>query len=413
MGTECTAPRRTSGTLGLDRNALIWVAASFFCWFADAALTVGLGWSALSTLGATKAGIAVALSGTTRFVAGFFGGVLADARDPRVVMRAGSWGELLTLAIAAGLWSDRHQGAAIFTVAAAFGALAGLARPARTTWLRSLVDEDHMQNAVAGTQMASRVAQFTGAPAGAFIVTASGFNGTLLMATGGPLAVIAAITVIRTQRHVPRASHVTLRSALEGLTYLRRQHDARALVLGLSAANLCIAPLTAIGLAMIARQSHWGAGWVGYGEAIGAVCALAGSALAARLTAGLPARMSFMLLGVQGLAIPLVTSGTRFAYIAGLIIIGLCAGTASVHLASIYLATIDPEYLGRVGCWIGAVDLTLGPVVTPVWAESARATSLPMTGVIFGVASVVIAAVLTATAWRVNPSTTASPDLDR
>lgn len=385
-----------------DPAVLSWVAASFVAWFSDAALTVGLGWCALTTLDAGAAGVVVALSGAVRFITGFPGGVLADSHDPRKVIAASALAELVTLGAGTCLWTGGQRGPALFVLAAVFGAIAGLCRPARTTWMRSLVDDAEMPRAVAWSQIASRLAQFAGAPVGAFVVASRGFPGVLAVAAAGPAVVLITVWTLQPRLRIPRAAGLSLRSAFEGLAYLGRNHDARALVMGLSAANLGLIPLTSIGLAMVARDARWGPSWVGYGEAVAAVSALVATGMATRLTTGWPARASFVLIGVQGAAIPLVTYGFRATYLFGLMVIGGCAGIASVRLSALYLATIDPAYLGRVGCWIGALDLTLGPVITPVWTQMVSLTSLPGTGLTFGAAAVALAVALTVATWRVG-----------
>ena len=101
-------------------------------------------------------------------------------------------------------------------------------------------------------------------------------------ATFAVIAVVLAL-VVRPRYRLPRAEHARWRdSFIDGIGYLRRSPTARTFVIGLTALNVFVSPVVALGLALRVEGSAWGPHWLGIADAALAAGAIVGSLAAIR-----------------------------------------------------------------------------------------------------------------------------------
>jgi MFS family permease len=319
--------------------------------------------------------------------------VLADRWDPRRILIAGEVSRAVVLALGAWAWSSGYDGAAtLFAIALSFGVVAGLTGPAGFALVRQIVNPDDFGTVMGWSQVSGRVMRLLGAPAGGILVAWGGPVAAMLL-DGATFAIIAAVlvAVVRPRYRLPRAEHDRWRDSFtDGLAYLRRSPTARIFVIGLTALNVFVTPVVALGLALRVDGSAWGAHWFGIGDGALAAGAIAGSLLAIRWQPTYLAGSGFRILVVQGLGLAAVGVPVLPVVLAGMATVGVTAGMASVWLSGAFLKAIDPAYTGRVSSVTSLGDMTLMPLSVPALGAFAAATSVLTATVCFGLAMSVL-----------------------
>lgn len=370
-----------------------WVIGATLSWFGDTVFSVALAWTAVQELRPALAALVVGVGMVPQALLMLPGGVLADRLDTRRLMITGEFGRVLILVAGAVAWLAGVNGAVVlFSVALIFGVVAGLSNPARSTLIRQLVRTEDLVTVGGWIQIGNRIARLGGAPVGAVVVGVGGIVPAMLI-NAVTFASIAALLMImiRPRFRLPRRSDQSPWEGLkDGLSYLARTPTARTLTLGLCALNVFSTPVIAIGVAMRVSDAGWGPTWVGIAEAALAVGAIAGSVLAIRWRGDHLARRAFWTLVLQGVALAAIGLPTRPTLIAGMIMVGVTAGLASVWLGGTFQATIAANYLGRVSSANQLGDLALTPLVLPAFGAIAGRFDLLVATLICGIAMAIL-----------------------
>jgi MFS transporter, DHA3 family, macrolide efflux protein len=204
------------------------------------------------------------------------------------------------------------------------------------------------------------------------------------------IALVLAL-IVRARYAMPRAAHTRWRDSFsDGVAYLWRSPTARIFITGLTALNVFVSPVVALGLALRVEGSHWGAHWLGFADGTLAAGAIAGSLLAIRWQPSHTARAGFRILVLQGLGLAIVGVPFLPVVLLGMLTVGVTAGMASVWLSGAFLKAIDPEYTGRVSSVTSLGDMTLMPLSMPVLGALAGATSVLTSTLTFGLAMSVL-----------------------
>lgn len=374
--------------LSKDRVVQSYLAANVVSACGDTVFTIGLAWTAVHLLTPTLAGIVVGVEALPQGLLVLAGGVIADRLDTRRVMLAGTIGRIAVLTVAMVCWSGGwHSGVVLFAVAIGFGAASGLSDPAQATMIRQLVRGEDLVTVGGWAQIGSRLARLLGAPIGAAIVAAGGMTGSMAADTFSFLAVaLALVLVVRPRFRLPQITREPWRVSLRtGLSYVWRTPVARTFILGLSALNVFVSPIFAIGVALRVSQSHWPPAWLGISEATFAIGAILGSIVGVRWQGYFLPRRAFGVLVVQGAGLALVGLPHRSTLIIGMLIVGVTSGLGSVWLSGSFQRVIAPSHLGRVASVSRMGDLLLIPVTTPAFAALAAGASITAAAAIFGV----------------------------
>jgi MFS family permease len=362
-----------------DPMVLAWLAAVGISWFGDYAWAVALAWTAVHTLSPVMAGIVLGAEMLPQAVLVLVGGVLADRHDPRRMLVAAQVGQAAVLLAGALAWSAGLQGAAVLlTMAVCFGIASGLTMPAGMTLVRQIVAGADLGTVQGWNQVSTRTMKLLGAPAGGVLVAWRGPVGVMLLdaVTFLTIAVVLAV-VVRPRYRLPRATHDHWReSFVEGLAYLRDHDTAKLFVIGLTALNVFVTPVTGLGVALRVSESDWGPHWLGFADASLAAGAIVGSLVAIRWQPVHGAAAGFRVLVLQGLAIAAVGIGWQPVLLAAMAVLGFTAGAASVWLSAAFIRAIDPAHLGRVSSVTSLGDMTLMPLSVPALGLLAGATSV-------------------------------------
>jgi MFS family permease len=181
----------------------------------------------------THSPLAVGVLGVVQFVPllllAFAGGAFADAIDRRRMVQVT---ELALAGLSAALVVNARlpepQLWVLYVVGAFAAALDGLQRPALTAIIPRLVDADELVSAIALTKLRQSLGQIVGPALAGLVIASVG----LPSAYGIDVATfVMSLVALRLMRAVPppqNAAHVSLRSVLDGLRYVR----SRPILLG-------------------------------------------------------------------------------------------------------------------------------------------------------------------------------------
>jgi MFS transporter, DHA3 family, macrolide efflux protein len=370
-----------------DPMVLTWLAAVGISWFGDYAWAVALAWTAAHTLSPVLAGVVLGANMLPQALLVLLGGVLADRHDPRRLLVAGQVGQAAVLILGALAWSSGLHGAGVLlAIAVCFGVATGLTLPAGATLVRQIVSGEDLGTVQGWNQISSRAMKLLGAPVGGVLVAWGGPVTVMLLDAATFLAIAAVLTlVVRPRFRLPRAPHDRWRDSLaDGWAYLRHHDTAKLFVIGLTALNVFVTPVTGLGVALRVTGSGWGAGWLGVADACLAAGAIVGSVVAIRWQPTYGAAAGFRMLVVQGLAIAAVGIGWRPALVVAMGVLGFTAGAASVWLSAAFIRAIDPSHLGRVSSVTSLGDMTLIPLSVPALGAVVHATDVLTATLLFG-----------------------------
>jgi MFS family permease len=372
---------------------LAWLAAVGVSWFGDYAWNVALAWTAAHTLSPVLAGVVLGAEMLPQALLVLLGGVLADRYDPRRLLVAGELGQALVLVLGAAGWASGIHGAPILlAIAVAFGVASGLTLPAGMTLVRQIVAGSDLGTVQGWNQISSRAMRLLGAPAGGILVASSGLV-VVMLVDAATFALIAAVLVlvVRPRFRLPRATQERWRDTFtDGMRYLRSHETAKLFVVGLTALNVFVTPVTGLGVALRVSGSDWGAHWLGIADASLAAGAIIGSVVAIRWQPTYGAAAGFKVLIVQGLAIAAVGLGWKPTLVVSMAVLGFTAGAASVWLSAAFVRAVDPSHLGRVSSVTSLGDMVLMPLSVPALGAVVHATDVLTATVLFGVSMSVL-----------------------
>ena len=281
------------------------------------------------------------------------------------------------------------QGAPVLlAIAVSFGIASGLTMPSGMTLVRQIVASEDLGTVQGWNQISSRAMKLAGAPVGGVLV-AWGGPVTVMLVDAGTFTVIAVVLlfVVRARYLLPRATQGRWRESLaEGFSHLRHHETAKLFVIGLTALNVFVTPVTGLGVALRVSGSGWGAHWLGIADACLAAGAIVGSVVGIRWQPTYGAAAAFRMLVVQGLAIAGVGVGWRPMLVVSMAVLGFTAGAASVWLSAAFIRAIEPSHLGRVSSVTSLGDMTLTPLSVPAMGAVVRASSVLVATLIFGLA---------------------------
>jgi len=372
---------------------LVWLLAVGLSWFGDYAWNVGLVWTAAHTLSPVTAGVVLGAEMLPQALLVLLGGVLADRYDPRRMLVAGQLGQAAVLVLGAAGWASGIHGAPILiAIAVSFGVASGLTMPSGLALVRQIVAGDDLGTVQGWNQISSRAMKLLGAPVGGILVAWAGLVAVALVDAATFVVIAAVLTlVVRPRYRLPRDVHDQWRDSFaDGLQYLRSHDTAKLFVVGLTALNVFVTPVTGLGVALRVSGSGWGAHWLGIADACLAAGAIVGSVVGIRWQPRYGAAAAFRLLVVQGVAIAAVGIGWRPVVVLAMTVLGFTAGAASVWLSAAFIRTIDPSHLGRVSSVTSRGDMGPVPLSVPALGALVHATSVLAATLVCGLAMSVL-----------------------
>ncbi|MGZ0146147.1 MFS transporter [Kribbella sp. WER1] len=386
-----------------DRRVHGWILSAAISWAGDTAWYVGLAWSAAQVTTPAGAGLVMGIGALPKALILLYGGALADRLDGRRTMILANLARIVVLAVAAVavlVWGLSL--ALLISVAVVFGAVDALYTPASGTLPRRMVQSSDLVKLSAGTQLATRLAAFAGAPLGGLLVAHGGLVTVMVVdaASFGVIAVALAF-LVKPRLPQPASSGGSVRADLRaGFAYLRRDVRARTLVIAFSGLNLCVGPILAVGLVQRTHSEGWGSAWYGWFQAASGIAAAGGAVLAMRWKPTDLARSGLLALVVQAAGCAMIGVVPRLAVFVAMAMIGCTAGLASAQLSAAFQQSVDPSYLGRSYSIVNLSDEALMPVAMTGFGALVSGMGIAGACVLVGV---LFAALVLWAALRVQP----------
>ena len=382
MTTTAQAP-----LFGRDRMVHGWFVVKGVSDAGDAAWTIALAWTAVQLASPAVAGLIVAAGTLPRAALLLVGGAVADRYDVRRVLTATTVARVLVLLVTVAVAVAAGESVALLAVAAiAFGLCDALFEPAAVTLGRQLVREEDLSMYAGASQTAARLGTMTGAAVGGGLVALGGLTASATLNALTYLGVLGyLVLVLRLRFPLPRMRPTPMTRAIaEGFGHLRAAPTTRTLVITLSGLNLAVGPALGLGLVLRVRDAEWGAETLGVFQALVGLGALVGGAVMIHWQPRRPAAVGFALLVVQGLAIVLLAIPGVLVTAASCAVIGVTAGAASALLSAVFVRTVAPEFLGRLGSIQRLGDDCLMPAAMATFGAVAGGASVAVAFGIFG-----------------------------
>jgi MFS family permease len=366
----------------------------------DQCYLVALPWLVLQLTGSAVAvGTILMTAAVPRSVLMLLGGAVTDRVSPRKVMLSANWARtVFVAAIGLLLWYHRLRLSELYGLGFAFGVADAFAYPASSAFMPSLVKREQM---VAASSVWQSTLQLTGiaapAPAGILIKTL-GTAWAFFLDAISFLFVIGALWRLPDPPKPPAAAKKAVwHSIHEGITYVVKDVPLRSLMIMATIMNFCIAGPIGVGLAILVKTRFGSPAAYGLVVSSAAAGGLLGSLLAGLWKVRRRGRLILADCVLIGTFIAPIGFLPRLWMIAAsLLLMGLSAGVANVHIVAWIQQRIAPEVRGRVMSVLMLSIVGLMPV-SLVIAGALVAWSLPG---MFLIAGALMALVTVFTAWQ-------------
>lgn len=289
-------------------------------------------------------------------ICSFFGGIIADRFNKKLVMIIGQSVFALTslmvaIPLSTGYLSSTHAGSWwILVVSSALqGGAMGMTMPSRQALIPEIVKADQLMNAISLNTMGMNLLQIMAPAVAGFLVEAFEFEAVYYVMTVMYLASVFFFFILPNTKKVNRVPMRALQGIIQGMKYV--MHNANMLlILLLSTVIVFLAmPYNNMMAIFVDDVLHVGAGGMGVLMSVSGVGALVGSVIMATL----PNRKRGILFVLSGLLLGLSLAGFAFSTswplsLALMAVIGL-AQTGRMTLSSTLVQSyVDNEYMGRV-----------------------------------------------------------------
>ncbi|NJI57816.1 MFS transporter [Microbacterium oxydans] len=385
-------------------------------WFAGALVSNVGGWmqataqdwvvlTELTDNDATAMGVTMALQFGPPLVLVSLTGWVADRFDRRHILFA-TQSALLGLAIAVGvlLLNDVMTLPMMFAFALGFGVVNAFDAPARQAFVSDMVSTGDTSNAVALNSASFNLARMVGPAVGGLLIVAIGSGWVFIVNAATFLAMILALSMLRTGLLAPRLKNRSRGGLAAGFRYVWGRSDLRVVfvtvfLIGAFGMNF---PIFASTMAL-----EFGAGADGYGvlSSVLAIGSLIGALLAARRDR---ARVRVVILAAGGFGIAAFVSSampTYASYAVTLTFTGFMIVTLLTTANGYVQITTEPALRGRVLALYMAVIMGSTPVGAPIagWvADSFGPRAAIMLGGTAGFVACAIGVIWVATSGRLR-----------
>jgi len=352
-----------------------------------------LSWVVLTQLtdnDATAMGITMALQFAPPLLLVGLTGLVADRFDRRKLLFV-TQGSLMLLGLVIGvlLLTGSMNLWTMYAFAFALGIVAAFDNPTRQAFVSDLVARENASNAVALNAASFNTARMIGPAVAGLVIVAVGTGWVFLVNALTFLAMLIALSLIRSAELVPRPKLHSAARMADGLRYVGSRPDLvvtfiMVFLLGAFGMNF---PILASTMALEFGQNADGYGVL---SSILAIGSLAGALLAARRDR---ARLRLVILGLGLFAVASVLSAAMpvyIAYAATLMLIGFSTVTTLTTANGYVQTTTEPALRGRVLALYMAILMGGTPFGAPIVGWVADAFG-PRAAILLGAAAALIA----------------------
>jgi MFS family permease len=334
----------------LPRPYLLWLTGLLASLLGDAVLYFALGWTA-SAHGGSVAALVLTAINLPRTLLLLVGGVTGDRLGARRVLLLGD-GVMIAVTLLLALVAFRWGTATWLLIGAGVlvGTVDAFYLPASGSMPRRLVGAERLPRALALRQTGGQLVALAGASLGGLVVTAAGLSGAALFDAATFAIVLWATTTIRPTSPEPVLRRGVVREVADGLSVAWRNPVLRDALVLVAAAAGCVLPVISLLMPLLVRQHGWGpaaAGLIAALQTLGVIGAA--TVVTARGGSDRPGRTAAVGLITAGAGTALLAvAPSPVAAAAAALVIGVCSGAFSTHVAPLVLATAPDSHLSRL-----------------------------------------------------------------
>lgn len=335
-----------------ERNFRMWWIGSTISILGDQCYLVALPWQVLQMSGSAVAmSTILMMAAIPRTVLMLIGGALTDRISPRkVMMTTASARTVLVAAIGMLVWYHRLHLWELYVLAFAFGTADAFAYPASSAFTPSLIKREQMVAASSAMQSTVQFTSIVGpAPAG-ILIKVVGTAWAFLFDAISFLFIIAALWRLPDPPQPPaQARKPVWHSIKDGIGYVIKDVPLRSFILLATVLNFCMAGPMTVGLPYLAKTKFGSPAAYGLLVAAAATGGLLGALLAGLWRVRHRGWLILSVCGGLGVFIGPIGLAPRLWMIAVLLVLmGLAAGVANVHIVAWVQQRIALEVRGRV-----------------------------------------------------------------
>ena len=326
---------------------------------------VALPWLVLQLTGSAVAmGAIMMTAALPRLAFMLLGGAVSDRLSPRRIIIAGACARTFCVtAIGVLVWFHLLHMWALYGLAVSFGIADAFDGPAASAFLPFLLKREQFVAATSVSQTRTQLTTIAAPVPVGFLIKALGVAWAFFIDAISFLFIIGALIKLPDPPAKPAARKPILHSIWEGIQYVGKDIPLRSMLLVIMGLNFCMAGPLNIGLAYMAKTKFASAAIFGVMLSSVALGMLAGSLLAGiwkiRKRGMMIIAVTFVLSALLG-AMAVVNG--KWPLAAVLLVMGIAAGLANVHIVGWILQRIDASVRGRVSSVLNLASVGILPL---------------------------------------------------
>lgn len=348
-----------------ERNFRLLFTGSTISLVGDQFYFVALPWLVLQLTGSAVAmGAIMMAAALPRLAFMLLGGAVSDRLSPRRIMMAGAGARTFCVtAIGVLVWFHLLHMWALYALAVAFGIADAFDGPATSAFMPFLLKREQFVAATSVSQTRTQLTSIAAPVPVGFVIKALGTAWAFFIDAISFLFIIGALIKLPDPPAKPAAQKPILHSIWEGIQYVGKDVPLRSMLLVIMGLNFCMAGPINIGLAYVAKMRFSSPAVFGMMLTSVALGMLAGSLLAGiwkiRKRGMMIIAVTLALSVLLG-AMAIVNGKWPLATV--LLVMGIAAGLANVHIVGWILQRIDASVRGRVSSVLNLASVGILPL---------------------------------------------------
>src|SRR5258708_3974304 len=333
--------------------------------FGDQFYLVAMPWLVLQQTGSAVAMGAIMMAGAIpRALLMLMGGVVSDRFSARKIMMTTATARTLCVTVIGALvWLHVLHTWELYALAFAFGVADAFAAPAASAFLPSLLKKEQLVAAASVSQSTAQLTTIVGPVPAGFVIKVLGLAWAFFIDAISFLFIIGALWKLPDPPKSQAPPKKVWHSIVEGIGYVGKDVPLRSLMLLAMVMNFCLAGPVSIGLAYLARTKFGSPAVYGFVISPFPPASLLAPFLAPVWKIRKRGVMILLVSVVLGICLSTIgLLGHVWSIAAVLLIMGVTAGMANVHIGAWVMQRIDIAVRGRVASVLMLASVGLAPV---------------------------------------------------